>query len=245
VPVARPLATIRLFCLPFAGGGASIYRTWWRGLPADVEVCAVQLPGHENRIAESPIDRLDRLTEALAVQLAGRLDLPYGLFGHSMGGLIAFELVRRLRAHGLSDPVHFFASGCPAPSLPARRAPIHALPEAQFIDRVRAYRALPAAAAGADDLIQLMLPALRSDFALVETYEYRPQLPLTCPVTVLGGLDDEVVARDELDAWSRLAAGPTRFVMVPGDHFFIRSSESVVLDAIAVGLTGGTGGGVT
>jgi surfactin synthase thioesterase subunit len=126
---ARPGARLRLVCLPPAGGGASRYRGWPALLPDDVEVVSVQLPGRENRFNEQPIESMEELVDQLVEGLASYLTRPFALFGHSMGALIAFELIRRLRPSGVA-PVHLFASGCRAPHLPSRSPDWHTLPGA-------------------------------------------------------------------------------------------------------------------
>src|SRR5262249_13687929 len=111
----RPQADIRLFCFPYAGGGASVFRGWADGLPASVEVCPVQLPGRGTRFREPAFTRLPPLIEALAESLRPHLDRPFAFFGHSLGALVAFELARYLHQHQGREPVRLFVSGCGGP----------------------------------------------------------------------------------------------------------------------------------
>src|SRR5688500_6938436 len=116
-PSRNPNARLRLFCFPYAGGGATIYSTWARGLPPEVQVVAVQPTGREGRLAETPYSDLGQLVEAMHRELRPHLDKPFAFFGHSNGGLMAFELARALRRAGGPMPLHLFASGRPAPQL--------------------------------------------------------------------------------------------------------------------------------
>ncbi len=152
-PASRP-PRLRLLCFPYAGGGASIYRPWREHLPPDVELCGVQLPGRESRLSEPPWYQLSTLIPQLHRGLAGLLDLPYVTFGHSLGALVSFEFVRRLRKHGDPLPRHVFVSGRAAPQVPPRDDPVHQLPDDEFIKavarfqatrprRLRAQRAIP------------------------------------------------------------------------------------------------------
>ena len=236
VPRPRPAPALRLICVPFAGGGASSYRLWAQHLPDHVEVVPVQLPGREDRLDEPPVDSMEPLVDRLVPGLAPYLDRPFALFGHSMGALIAFEVGRRLRSTGL-EPVHFFASGCRAPHLPSSCPPRHALPDQAFLDILRDMNGMPEEVMDNPDFIELVMPALRSDFKLVETYVHRSGPQLRCPVSVLGGRADPEVSPPELDGWSRHTTGPFQTQLFPGDHFFLTSARDDVLRLVASHLT--------
>jgi medium-chain acyl-[acyl-carrier-protein] hydrolase len=223
---------VRLICLPFAGGSANHYWDWPTYLSPDVEVVAVQLPGRADRLAEAALDSVDPLADQLLDGLSPYLDLPLAIFGHSMGALIGFELVRRLRATG-REPVHFFASGCPAPHLARDRSTDrHLLPDREFLSAVVAMDGVPREVLEEPELVELVLPALRSDFTLVETYGFRPQPPLSCPVSAFGGDHDAEVSRGEVEAWSCHALDRFRFRMLPGGHFFVNTCRPALLRLI-------------
>ncbi len=229
ISCSRPAARVRLICLPFAGGSANSYWEWPTYLPEDVEVVPIQLPGRESRFDEPAIDSADLLTGRLLEGLLSYLDRPFAIFGHSMGALIAFELARQLRTKCL-EPVHVFASGCKAPHLRRNRSTHrHHLPDREFIAAVGDMNGVPREILENADLVELVLPALRSDFKLVETYRYRSQPPLRCPVSAFGGLRDNEVTQDEIEAWSRHTVGPFQVHMLPGDHFFVNSSRPSLL----------------
>jgi surfactin synthase thioesterase subunit len=228
----RPGAGLRLICLPPAGGGASRYRDWSAHLPDDVEVVSVQLPGRENRFAEPAIESMEQLVGPLLAGLAGYLIPPFALFGHSMGALIAFALAHRMRQRGMA-PVVLFASGCRAPHLPSRSPAWHTLPDREFLAVIRGLGGIPPELLAERQFLDAMLPTLRSDCTLIETYLARPQTPLSCPVSVFGGLRDGEVPPEDLQAWSHHTTGPFRVHLLPGDHFFVNSARSALLRLVA------------
>lgn len=233
-PVARPRA--RLFCFPYAGGNAMAFRGWAEGLPADVELCAVQLPGRGSRFRERAITRLGALLDELERALAPGLDVPFALFGHSMGALIAYELACRLRDRGGPAPVHLFLSGRSAPGLPPSEPPASDLPDAEFLDRLRRYGGTPEEVLAQPELMELLLPVLRADFTLIETWKDAGHAPLDVPFSVLGGLEDAGAGRDRLEGWRARTRSEFALRMLPGNHFFIQSAEATVLRILADAL---------
>lgn len=228
----NPSARLRMFCFPHAGGGASTYRTWQATL-RDVEVCPVQPPGRENRLREPAFTRLLDMIPPLADALAPYMDMPFVFFGHSLGSATAFELARELRRRGRPLPAHLFASGRPAPDLPPRDEPIHALPEPEFIEKLREMNGTPEEVLQHEELMKLLLPILRADFAVNETYQYAGDEPFDFGVSAFGGLGDPDVHREDLEAWKKQTRGRFRLRMLPGDHFFIMGNKDLVLEAVA------------
>jgi len=220
---------LRLFCLPYAGGSAGLYRAWPEHFAPHIEVCPVRLPGREARLAEAPFTSGPALASALATALEPLLDAPFALFGHSMGALAAFELARELRRRGRPGPVRLLVSGARAPHRPNPDPPVRHLPDAEFVAEVcRRYDAIPGAVLENPELVQLVLPSLKADFTLVETYAYAEEPPLGCPISCFGGLDDERVSREDLEAWSGYTTASFGLRMFPGGHFFLHSDEESV-----------------
>jgi medium-chain acyl-[acyl-carrier-protein] hydrolase len=223
-----------MFCFPYAGGGASIYRGWGASLPADLEVCPVQIPGRESRLREpayaEPGPMIQAIADALDPYLTG---LPFVFFGHSMGAMISFELARELRRRGRTQPLHLFVSGRRAPQMPAREEPIHALPEPEFIEKLRELNGTPEEVLQHAELMKLITPILRADFSVNETYEYTEEAPLDAGISAFGGLGDEDVTREDVEAWKENTRGRFRMRMLPGDHFFINSGKELVLESVA------------
>lgn len=232
-PRENRAARLRLFCFPYAGGTALTYRHWPGALPAGVEVCAVQLPGRGNRFHEPPYGDLRRLVEAAAPALAPFLDGPFAFFGHSMGALIAFELARHLRREFGLQPAHLFVSGRRAPQLDRDETVTYNLPEAGFIDSLRDLNGTPPEVLEHRELMQLMVPLLRADFAVCQTYSYTPEPPLGCPLTAFGGLSDREVSREQLGAWREQTSAAFAMRLLPGDHFFLNSAQATLLDLLS------------
>jgi medium-chain acyl-[acyl-carrier-protein] hydrolase len=224
---------MRMFCFPYAGGGAATYRGWGASLPGDLEVCPVQLPGRETRLREAPFSDLTTMVRAVADGINPLLDLPFVFFGHSMGAIIAFELARLLRERRRPQPLHLFAAGRRAPELPSRTRPIYALPEPEFLEELRRLNGTPEEVLRNQDLMRLLLPILRADFAVNDTYEFTSSEPLAAGISALGGLGDEDVPREDLEGWRRHTLGRFDVQMFPGDHFFIHDDKRLVLGAVA------------
>lgn len=235
-PRPAPRARLRLFCIAHAGGGASAYRGWADALPAEVEVCPVQLPGRENRMAEPGFHSLPPLVDALVEVMEGFQSLPFAIFGHSNGALIGFELARALRARGRPGPVHLFASGRRAPDLPADRPPTHHLPDAEFLAELQTLGGLPQQLLEHHELLELLLPTLRADVTIHETYVFQEQAPLDLPITAYGGLSDPRVSREQLQGWERHTAGPFVMRMFPGGHFYLQEDRASVLRTLSTDL---------
>lgn len=232
-PKHNSQASLRLFCFPYAGGGALGFRPWADSLPKTIEVCPVELPGRGVRLMESPFARLEPLVQAIAHALLPHLDKPFAFFGHSMGALVSFELARLLCREYGNSPVHLFVSGCRAPQVPDPDPPIHALPESEFLKEVRRLNGTPEAVLENAELMQLFLPILRADFAVIETYVYAPAPTLECPITAFGGLQDSSVSCNALEAWREQTSASFSLQMLPGNHFFLHSAHPLLLQALS------------
>ena len=229
----NPHASLRLFCFPYAGGAALTFRTWSDSLPMSLEVCPVELPGRGKRITSAPFTRLQLLVQAIAIALLPYLDKPFAFFGHSMGGLVSFELARLLRKNYGISPVHLFVSGHREPQVPDPDPPIHALPEPEFLEKLRRLNGTPEAVLENAELMQMLLPVLRADFAVIETYAYTPESPLDCPITAFGGLQDREVRYDDLKVWQEQTNAAFSLHMLPGDHFFLQPAQPLLLQLLS------------
>jgi medium-chain acyl-[acyl-carrier-protein] hydrolase len=213
-----------------------MFRTWADGLPPELEVWPVQLPGRESRLKEPAYTRLAPLVETLAQVLQPHLSMPFAFFGHSMGALISFELARQLRPYG-QTPAHLFVSGRRAPHLPDIDPPIYHLPQPEFIEELRRLQGTPEAVLQSAELMALILPCLRADFAVCETYAHAESAALDCPISAFGGTADPKVSRADLDAWRNHTQGAFSLRMFAGDHFFLHSARANLLQAIRGDLT--------
>jgi medium-chain acyl-[acyl-carrier-protein] hydrolase len=232
-PQTNPRACLRLFCFPYAGGDASIFRTWEQHLPDQIQLCPVQLPGRKERIGERPARRIIDLVVEMTAELTPYFDLPFAFFGHSMGALISFELTRYLARQRTGHlPVHLFVSGHRAPHLPDPEPPIHALPEQEFINELRRLQGTPEEVLQNKELRELLIPLLRADFALCEQYHFEESLPLRCPISVFGGLKDEKTPYSLLIGWRKHTSEKVTFHLFAGNHFFLHSEQSYLLQTI-------------
>jgi len=229
----NPYARMRLFCFPYAGGSSFLFHKWGQHLPTSVEVCAVQLPGRGARTHEPAFDAIPPLIETLGPAIYPFLEQqPFAFFGHSMGAMIAFELTLHLRrAYGLL-PSHLFVSGRRAPQIPKREPHVYDLPRDEFISELRRLDGTPLEVLEHPELLELMMPLLRADFALVDTYDYRPEPPLECGITAYGGSQDQEVSCEELKAWQRQTRSAFRLQMFAGGHFFIQRQPEELLRSL-------------
>jgi len=227
----RPDARLRLLCLPHAGGGTADFRSWSDGLSPSVDVCPVSLPGREQRLGERAFDAMEPLVQALVEGLAPVLRAaPWAVYGHSMGAWIGFELSRAARRHRLPLPVLFLCASRRAPHLPARLPLLSALPASAFTDAVqKRYGAIPDAIRENPEILRLFLPTMRADFTLLDRYRYRDEPPLSVPIVAFRGEDDPVEPEPDLRAWSEHTSASFDFVTIPGGHFFLRESRSILL----------------
>lgn len=229
----NPRAALRLFCFPYAGGAASVFHLWSKFLSPNIEVCPIQLPGRGARMAEPPLRRMDALVEVLSRELAPYFDKPFAFFGHSMGAVIGFELAHRLLQQRQFAPVHLFVSGRRAPQIPDHEPPTYNLPERDFLEALRQLEGTPPEVLEHEELMQLLMPLLRADFELIQTYEYTERAPLACPLTAFGGVEDAEVNREELEAWREQTNAAFKLRMLPGDHFFLNKAQSQFLEILS------------
>jgi medium-chain acyl-[acyl-carrier-protein] hydrolase len=193
----------------------------------------VQFPGHGTRSMETPFLELPALIEALTKALFPLLDKPFALFGHSLGTLVSFEFARHLRTSYGTRPIRLFVSGGPAPQIPHRGLPVHNLPEREFLEELRRLNGTPVELLNHKELMDIVLPSLRADFALYESYRYSYEPPLDCPISAYGGLDDQHVKRRDLEGWRDQTSLSCSIRMFPGSHFFFRTTERAFLRVVA------------
>jgi medium-chain acyl-[acyl-carrier-protein] hydrolase len=235
-PRPSSAAALRLFCVPSAGGDSWLFQEWGGHLPGEVEVCLVRLPGRGSRITEQPFTRLRPLVSALAEALQGYLEIPFALFGHSMGGLVVFELARYLRRHSHVSPTHLFVAACRAPQLPRLDSPIHHLPDSLFAAELARRYGPGRNILQNRELMRLVLPMVRADFSLCETYVYMAEAPLDCPISVFGGTRDQMIDLLSLEAWRLQTCASFSLRLLAGNHFFVTSSRLALLRALSEDL---------
>jgi|SRR5581483_3460586 len=232
----RTNAALRLFCFPYAGGSAVLFRDWLDLLAPRIEVMAVELPGHGSRRDEEPFTSVSPLVDALVSALLPDLNEPFAIFGHSMGALVGYELARRLYTRVGLQPRRLFVSGYSAPGWKRSSRSVHELPDEEFIEELRRLNGTPRELLEDAELMTLALPLLRADFRLVETYQHRPFPLLSCPVSAYGGTADKEVSADAIPAWRSFTKGPFRSQLFEGDHFFIHSAAPRIARQVELDL---------
>jgi len=230
---------MRLYCFSFAGGSASTYLPWQAELSPDIEVCPIQLPGRGMRMLEEPFTSFPKLVATIAQVLANEYQQdrrPFAFFGHSLGAAVSFEVARFNAIHALPMPQHLIVSGCDAPQHQSPSKNLHLLSDDELIEALREFNGSPPEVLAHRELMKLLLPCLRADFTLSESYEYRNAPPLNIPITVFAGkLDPHILPADVIE-WRKETTGPYRLQWFEGDHFFINPEQDLVLQCIAAEL---------
>jgi medium-chain acyl-[acyl-carrier-protein] hydrolase len=230
---------VRLFCVPHAGGGASVFRRWAQELAPEIEVVAVRLPGRESRFGQPAMRHVDDVVPALVRDLEPLVDRPVAWFGHSMGGVIAFEACRLLRRLGLGGELRrLVVAAARAPHLPRRDRPVHQASTPDFLERLRQLGGVQQELMQDGAAMALLLPTLRADFALAETYCCRPEPPLDCPISSYGGTADAFAVEEDVVAWAVHSRSPGRIRMLPGGHFFPHEGPVRLAPLVAADLLG-------
>jgi medium-chain acyl-[acyl-carrier-protein] hydrolase len=235
-PKPNPAAALRLFCFHYSCGSAQVFHGWPGRLPPNVETGAIQLPGRGHRLGEPHIRRLVPLSRTVAQELLPYLDKPFVFFGHSLGALLCFETARSLRRENWRQPAHLFVSAAEVPHHRSREESLSSLPKGKLVKRLREFGGASVEALQNDELLDLMLPTIRADFELCETYEYHPESPLKCPMTIYGGLEDSEVEAGRLTAWSEVTVGGCEIRKFPGGHFYLNNSRAIFLQTFASDL---------
>jgi len=235
-PNAR--ADARLFLFPYAGGAPSAFHSWVNEIPSNIETHIAHYPGRGSRYNEPLLNNINTLVERIYDAIQPLLDKPFFFMGHSMGGIVAFELAQLLQRHDLHLPQILFVSACGAPHIPDPHPSLHKLPDLEFIRSLRELNGIPAEVTKHSELMQLLLPTLRADFELIESYHYSSSgSPLNCPIIAFGGLDDPRVSQERLEGWFSHTLSRFASQYFPGDHFFINSEKKSILRSIAIEIT--------
>jgi medium-chain acyl-[acyl-carrier-protein] hydrolase len=228
-----PGTAVRLLCLPHAGAGATVYRTWAAGLADGIGACPVEPPGRGRRRREPPADTVSAITGPLAREVAELIRSPYAIFGHSTGALCAFELIRELRRIGAAGPAHLFVAGRRAPQLPMTRTRLGHLSIAELVTVLRGLGGTPEEVLADHDMLRMIQPMLVADFAVNEGYVYRPEAPLDTPVTAFAATADPGADPGQVAAWHEQTSAGFTLHPLAGGHFAVFDHAPEVLAAIA------------
>jgi medium-chain acyl-[acyl-carrier-protein] hydrolase len=230
-PIGLP--DCHFFCFPFAAGNVNAFRAWQKRLPPEIDLCLVHLPGHAYRSQETPFTRLDHLVRTLADQILHELQAPFAFYGHSMGALISFELGRELVRRRSAPPLHLFLSGRNAPQL-LKPDPVQVNgTDHELIEYLEQLEGTPRAVLENAELLEIVLPIVRADVELVNSYQYYDDMPpLPCSLTIYGGHEDTHVPVEDLGMWRVHTSAECTVRTLRGNHFFIHDPNVNFCDVL-------------
>ena len=230
-PQIKNNAKVRLFCFPYAGSSAVVtYKFLVDSLPEDIEVCPVEFPGRGGRMAEKLISDISIAVDQISEEITDYFEKPYIFFGHSMGALVAYELSHLLIKKYDSRPLKLYLSAHMAPNIRKDEKIMHLLTGDEFLDELIKMNGLATEILQHKELLDLMLPIIKNDYKLCETYQYADKERLNIPFQVFGGKEDKDVKFDHLEEWSNLTSSECNIEMLDGDHFFISKQKDLFLE---------------
>jgi medium-chain acyl-[acyl-carrier-protein] hydrolase len=223
----------RIFIFPHAGGNAAFYRPLRRMMPSEIDLCPIELPGRAARPEEAPITLMGALMDKISRVLLPLMDVPFGIFGHSVGAWTAFEAARRLRSANGKRTRHLFVSGRGSPSRISTNLPLsRARSRDELLAILYGFGATPTAVMQRQELIAALLPALQADLSLADQYAVEPGDRLACSITAFGGADD-VSHSGSLVSWSEFTRAKFRTCIFPGGHFYFSpGAEALVAEIV-------------
>lgn len=228
----NPKAKIRLFCFHHSGGAASSYYRWIEHISPSIELIAIQLPGREDRFSEPLINKLEDIIAPLIEGFHTYKEKPFFAFGHSLGALVSFEFLSAIRKYYSILPHYLVVSAARAPHLTYKRPALSQLDNESLIKKIKSYNGIDDSIINNNDLLSLFLPIIRSDFKLLDNYQYKSTNPLLCDILALAGLDDQTVNCEDIRAWSLYTKNNFNYLSFPGEHFFLRKHQPKIIQII-------------
>jgi surfactin synthase thioesterase subunit len=226
----RPAAAFRLFCFPHAGGAPVAFFPWTAQFSEEIECVCLQYPGRALRLREQSSTTVRQLVDGILREIDDLSERPFAFYGHSLGGIVAFELTRALRRLGRPGPRHLYVGAARPPQMASAYPSIHMLPDGDFVAAVNSrYGGIPSAIAADPGTMEMFLPSLRGDFTAYETYQFRPSDPLAIPITIFGGLQDTAVPPECLQGWKQHTDAAFDIKLLPGGHFFPPASTQALI----------------
>jgi medium-chain acyl-[acyl-carrier-protein] hydrolase len=223
---------MRLYAFPFAGGGASVFFPWAKYLTAEIELWAVRLPGRETRLREAPIADFGTMRRILLEELTPQFTPPFGLIGHSLGAILAYTVARDLQQAGHATPEALVVAGARPPARQIPRPLLSEMGDSEFVRSLaERYNSLPPSVIQNPELLALVLPTLRADIGVYESFQYEGEPGIKCRTAAFGGKNDPLVSGGDLADWRGFCTGEFSHQLFPGDHFFLQSSVDQVVRA--------------
>lgn len=224
--------TINLFCLPFSGGSKYSYKSYTQFAPPFLKIIPLEIPGRGARSGEGLLTNIEHLADDVFAQIKNELHKPYAIYGHSMGGILAYLVVRRIANANLPQPLHLFVTGCPGPSIKYRGLIDHTLPKDEFLDKIGEMGGSPDSVLNNPALMEFFEPILRADFGAVANYKHVPAEPLSIPISAVIGTNEKASYAEAME-WQKETTGPVDVKLLPGNHFFIFDHPNYIMQLIA------------
>ncbi len=226
---------IKLFCLPYAGGSATVYSKWRKYLDKDIKLCPIEMPGRSDRSTEpyynSVEEAIDDITNIIMNELEEESE--YAIFGHSMGSIMAYELVCRFKEKNLKPPMHVFFSGRYPPNIKKERTYKHLLPDAEFEQEARRFGGMPENLFRFEGLLKTAMKTLRADYKVIETYESEPAIhKLNFNISALAGTEDVLATPVEMAEWANYTDKQCAFYYFDGGHFYLHNHMEKITQII-------------
>jgi surfactin synthase thioesterase subunit len=231
------MGEINIFCLPFAGGNKYSYKAYEKLCPTGLKFITLEYPGRGQRLVENLMGSVDEIVEDMYNQIVCLIgDGKYAMYGHSMGAIIGFELIHKMQAHGIILPAHLFVTGRLGPAcVKTNEKNWHQLSKPVFFQRLKELEGFPPEVFENNDLMDFVEPIIRSDFKVVETYQYQKRPPLKIPITVITG-NEEPFRDADIGLWQNETVFTIDFKIMKGKHFFIFNNAIEVIQLIAAKL---------
>lgn len=221
-----------LICLPYAGGSSAIFSKWHKYFSKKIKILAIDYPGHGKKFHELLKTEVKLIVEAILPELPKNLSNCY-LYGHSLGAIIAFEILRTLQEQHKPLPMHLIVSGANSPAFPDEEENIGQLSDNEFLSKMQnRYKGFTQEILEQNELLQILIPIVRADVLASENYLFKESSKISCPITAIAGVDDKDIQLEKLMAWGNLTSKSFRHVLIPGDHLSLFSDPLVLIHAI-------------
>lgn len=227
----NPSKKISLFCFHHSGGGASTFFPWIEHLSPFIELIAIQLPGRETRFNEKLTNNLDKILESLSEGFNPFKETPFFLFGHSLGGLLAYEFAKKIYENYSVYPKHLIVSAAKAPHIPRKRD-LHTLDDRALTEKLKIFAGVDDKILDNEEFLKLFLPIIRSDFSISDNYKSSPIIPLQCDITHLSGKEDKTLNEQDILEWGKYTKVNFKSLTFQGGHFFIKNNQDAIIQYI-------------
>lgn len=223
-----------LFCLPYAGGSEAVYYKWKNYLHPSIELIPIELKGRGKRFNEIFYESLEEAVDDIFGNIKEKIiNNEYAIYGHSMGSLLSYELYYEIEKMGIKKPKHIFFSGYRAPSIIKQKENIYTLPDYDFMKKVMELGGTPEELMKNQELLEIFIPIIRSDFKILENYKYKErENKIECNVSVLNGKQDTAIKFDEILEWKNHVSKGFKVYNFEGNHFFINSNVENITNII-------------